>query len=118
MTNSSSPRKSGFVFLEKGKKPVISLLEKCAFMRLLSNVVLGSPFIGPNFYIFHSKKNPTQTKTIGLTSTQQLTQDFNKILSPIITPPCANALGLYTSVPTVKLYLVWPWQCFLLECTA
>ena len=43
-TNSSSLRKSRFVFLERGRMPVISLLEKCASTRLLSNVVLGSPF--------------------------------------------------------------------------
>ena len=38
--DSSSPRKSRFVFLEKGKKPVISRLEKYAFMRLLSSAAL------------------------------------------------------------------------------
>ena len=44
-TNSSSSRKSRFVFLEKGKKPVISRLEKCASTGQLSSVALGSPSI-------------------------------------------------------------------------
>ena len=47
--DSNSPRKSGFVFLEKEKKPVISHLEKCASTRLLSNVVLGSSSIHPSW---------------------------------------------------------------------
>ena len=42
--DSSSLRKSRFVFLEKGKKLVISRLEKYAFMRLLSNVAIDFPF--------------------------------------------------------------------------
>ena len=35
-------RKSRLFFLKRGRKPVISLLEKCDSTRLLSSVVLGS----------------------------------------------------------------------------
>ena len=43
----SSLRNSRFNVLVKGKKLMLSRLEKYAFMRLLSNVSLGSPSIHP-----------------------------------------------------------------------
>ena len=43
----SSPRNSRFNVLVKGKKLMLSRLEKYAFMRLLSNVSLGSPSVHP-----------------------------------------------------------------------